>query len=512
MLRPLLITGRSSLGPVRFVLIVGLLFITFLITWRLTSSAQEQKNIADRGLLVRETVLLQHDLNFALYGVVTVSLPSGWRFDGNGNSTPVLSPDSSTLAYVTQRKSGMMVVVGKTEGKIYSYITKGSLQFSADGKHIVYIASKDEKRKFVVLDGKEDKEYDGIGNLLFSADGKKLAYVAAVGGKQLVVVNGAEGKPFDAIGENTIVFSPNSEGVAYVAIRGDKNIVVVNGVEQKEYKRLPGEPPIFSEDGKHIAYRAEAGVNRFIVLDGIEGKAYDGVTRPIFSLNGKRFVYMAMKDNKFFLVVDGKEDRSYTPAGGVPSFSPDSKHVAFTANINGKYAVVVDGSATDTYNLLTPLLWSPDSKQYAYWATQNGRDGFVIQNKMNGRGTFPLQNKTPQKTVNGVAVLRFSLDGQRFAYSAGRGDKWFMVIDGIESQAYDAVHKDSPVFSQDGKHVCYAVEQNNKWSLIVDGLRVKDYSGDFVGAPVFSGNIIRAIVYDKISYTRVEVDINNIHL
>jgi hypothetical protein len=89
----------------------------------------------------------------------------------------------------------------------------------------------------VVVDGKEGKEYDGIGvgTLTFSPDSKHIAYVAKRGDKVFVVVDGKEGKEYDGILEGTLTFSPNSKHVAYVAGRGKKWFVVVDGVEGKEY-------------------------------------------------------------------------------------------------------------------------------------------------------------------------------------------------------------------------------------------------------------------------------------
>jgi len=59
------------------------------------------------------------------------------------------------------------------------------------------------KSQFVVVDGKEGKEYDGIvaGSLKFSPDSKHLAYVAVRGEKRFVVVDGKEGKEYDGIGQ-----------------------------------------------------------------------------------------------------------------------------------------------------------------------------------------------------------------------------------------------------------------------------------------------------------------------
>ena len=62
-----------------------------------------------------------------------------------------------------------------------------------------------------------------------SPDSKRVASVAHAGDKYRIVVDGKEGKPYDAIG--THFFSSNSERIAYVAKAGSQMVVVVDGKE-----------------------------------------------------------------------------------------------------------------------------------------------------------------------------------------------------------------------------------------------------------------------------------------
>jgi Tol biopolymer transport system component len=121
-------------------------------------------------------------------------------------------------------------------GKIHPGIIVESLTVSPDGKHFAYVARRGGKW-FVVVDGKEGKEYDeiGEGTPIFSPDSKHFAYVARRGGRWFVVVDGKEGKEYDGIGKGTLVFSPDSKHLAYEAMRGGKSFVVVDGKEGKEY-------------------------------------------------------------------------------------------------------------------------------------------------------------------------------------------------------------------------------------------------------------------------------------
>ena len=83
--------------------------------------------------------------------------------------------------------------------------------------------------RFVVVDGREGKQYDSIGSsLVFSPDSKHLAYAAQSGKKQFVVVDEKEEKQYDRIvliGEEMVIFD-SFDSLHYLAI-GDKNIYLV---------------------------------------------------------------------------------------------------------------------------------------------------------------------------------------------------------------------------------------------------------------------------------------------
>ncbi len=60
---------------------------------------------------------------------------------------------------------------------------------SPDGRHVAYVEQEEDKQ-FVVIDGKKEKHYDGIGSILtFSPDSKRVVYIVFVGKKGAVVVD-----------------------------------------------------------------------------------------------------------------------------------------------------------------------------------------------------------------------------------------------------------------------------------------------------------------------------------
>jgi roadblock/LC7 domain-containing protein len=81
--------------------------------------------------------------------------------------------------------------------------------FSPDGKRVAYVAKVGEKRLnvsekwSVVVGGVEQRPYDGIGDLNFSPSSRHVAYVAGAEAKQFVVVDGDEGKQYDGLVKGT---------------------------------------------------------------------------------------------------------------------------------------------------------------------------------------------------------------------------------------------------------------------------------------------------------------------
>jgi len=169
-----------------------------------------------------------------------------------GELYPTVSPDMRHIALLDVSKKLLgrakwMVFIDGKEGKKYDAIVKHSPTFSPDGKNLAYLAEENNKQ-FVVVDGKEESRYDriGIGReietlatapggsywiktasqvLAFSPDSKRVAYTAEKGKKWFVVVDGKEGKQYDAIDPNAIVFSPDSKKIGFAALKEKRWLV-----------------------------------------------------------------------------------------------------------------------------------------------------------------------------------------------------------------------------------------------------------------------------------------------
>jgi WD40-like Beta Propeller Repeat len=157
--------------------------------------------------------------------------------------------DSRHFYYKMSGNGNERYVTHKGEGKEYKCVD--DFQMSPDGEHIAYQASSGDffhrNDAFVVRDGKEGKSYFSVcgDSLRFTADGKHLEYMAwsrpttvdgkltqLDDGKKVVVVDGLETFTLDF--PTQFVVSPDGRHTAYLASDKDKKeLVVVDGVASK---------------------------------------------------------------------------------------------------------------------------------------------------------------------------------------------------------------------------------------------------------------------------------------
>jgi Tol biopolymer transport system component len=366
--------------------------------------------------------------------------------------------------------------------------------FSNDGKRHAYLARK-AGRLVTVVDGVSQAEAGGdmvpwLQPPVFSADGSSVGYLehSRLRKKMRAVVNGKPGEFFDG-----------------VALQG----------------------PWFSPDGRRFAYAANdrsTGGSWFHVIDGQRGKAFDtlGVSFA-FSPDGKRFAYAASRARQWILVADGEPE---VPIEGIVdhslAFSPDSRRLAYAvAKPDRRAYLVVDGqagpvhdgiggslppgvaanrtSAQTGYGLgyASSVLFSPDSRRIAYLAHFGHRKRVYVDGK--------AEDVEMEFLVSGMV---FSDDSKRLAYG-GRGfnesfiEKFFLVADGKKGADYDALGYFG--FSHDGKHIAFTAKKGNKMVIVVDGQERAEYS-EVPAGPVFrSDGVLEFLAADKRSLYRIKV-------
>ncbi len=148
-----------------------------------------------------------------------------------------------------------------------------------------------------------------------------LWMVARVGAKQLVVVDGNEEKPYDAIMPGTLRFSPDSQRRAYVACVGMKQLVVVDGNEERHHDRILKGTLCFSPDSQRVAYAVQDRTKRFVVVDGRRDKQYDAIVtigggRISFDL-ANHLRYLARKGAAIYVLeerIKGAKECTYAGA------------------------------------------------------------------------------------------------------------------------------------------------------------------------------------------------------
>ena len=115
----------------------------------------------------------------------------------------------------------------------------------------------------IVVDGVQDKQYScGVSSPVFSPDSQHVAYWAGgVIGTSSLVLDGIEGNFYTYI-YMPPVFSPDSKTVVYSAQENGKEHLIINGEESKPYDHilggLDGSTMVFDSPNR-LHYLAESG-------------------------------------------------------------------------------------------------------------------------------------------------------------------------------------------------------------------------------------------------------------
>jgi Tol biopolymer transport system component len=458
----------------------------------------------EKGKPIRADAIVSPDNRRIVYreykspsgGRVMVNGEPSKRYDTFSGMEPIFSPDGKRLAYVAGTKDQKMFVVLDGNEGIGGY-TGIHPVFSPDSSQLAYKAwDNDAMKEVVFLNGEKIGECRGIvkrsgvdSGLVFSPDGKRLAYLAFTDdGKYFVVVNGKEGKYYDAridgkyydaiIESQGVVFSQDSQHIVYTVKRGKTGVIVRDETEIAESNNLKF--AVCSPDCNRIAYISKEAGGKRVTVDGNQGKLYASITGLKFSPNGKRFAYAAWYDDSMCVVVDGIEQKSYRWVMNI-TFSPDSNRMAYSAGLKGEQnecCTVVDGVEGKSYS-----------------------------------------NKSWEELPEGISPPVFSLDSKYVGYVVVMGNKSWMVVNEAEGKHYDELRKEtiggrnykwdkSFVFSPDGK-IAYWAKQGDKWMVVVEGVEGKGYRGYPVdGRLVFENpNLLSFVAFRDMTMFRVEIEI-----
>jgi Tol biopolymer transport system component len=78
------------------------------------------------------------------------------------------------------------------------------------------------------------------------------------------------------------------------------------------------------------------------------------------------------------------------------------------------------------------------------------------------------ESLTAKKNEKDNSRVLFATNGSQDVYKIKKGDRWVVIFDGKEGDAYDAVA--SPAFSADGKQFAYSATLDGKTFLVINGV------------------------------------------
>jgi uncharacterized repeat protein (TIGR03803 family) len=386
---------------------------------------------------------------------------------GHYQHVPIFTPDAQHVFLLVGQGSKMAAYVdgiaGPTVMNVNTFTSPGSNgtvagrspSFSEDGTRIGYVATVENNKSMVVINGSASPVYDRVNWFGFAPAGHHFAYVAqhdapqgAVGkmADVFAVDDGKAGLTYGSVGSPE--FSSDGKHFAYVGIsQPDPNYkpvqnvtpqrgrIVLDGKEQSARFELIKNLK-FSKDGNHLAYIA--GTDGFtptrVVVDDKVGKTYVGVDKLFISDDGSRVVYAAIEGNnslgqKSFLVDNGTEGARENAISEV-ALSPDGKRAAYYALGTGGGSVVENGQKGTQYRQIQSLRYTPDSSTLIYQAT-SAQGTFIVAN---GKEIGPFSQVMGQ--------MASSQDGHHWAccvQKMGGSTQYAIVEDGKEVEMQPGV-------------------------------------------------------------------------
>jgi len=140
---------------------------------------------------------------------------------------------------------------------------------------------------------------------------------------------------------------------------------------------------------------------------------------------------------------------------------------------DGKEAIVVDGRAFH-YDDITDAEFSPDGRRFVFKA-QRGGVWVMVVDGVESEAYEPDGDERGKIGWSRDGRLAFSKDGSRLAYVGRKSGKDFVVADGAAGAPYDAVG--NLAFTPDGRHVVYTARRGGKSLVVVDGAGGREYDG-----------------------------------
>jgi len=363
--------------------------------------------------------------------------------------------------------------------------------FHEQGRGVAYIARINEMYH-VVYNGKLGRPTTGIDRISISPDGQRMAYSAQADGKWGMLIDGEKGVVSESVGDP--VFSPDSKHIAYRVSKDKKQYIALDR-EMHEIARLSDVEPVFSADSERIAYVEQAGDEsalRLVVSDlAFRKQEIKDSIGPIIDVNAEHTLLAAVS-------IDGGKQRVIDFSFAEPNkvtkgplydsisdmvYGADGVSVAYIGKREDKRYLVLNGNEE-------PL---PDGQPEGLPVIRPGGNGVGII--ISGADGVYLHEafstgRAKGKLYEDARWLAYSPDGRTHAYSARKGDQWFIVVNGKEGPSFDIVV--TPGFSPDGSRLVYRVRKNGMRFVVVadaEGKVLREHPGyEMVFMPVFTAD------------------------
>lgn len=304
--------------------------------------------------------------------------------------------------------------------------------------------------KWVVVWGERTLgPYDAVGALLFSPDGEELALAVEAKGKWTVARGGGEGPWLDAVYEGTVRWSEDSRHLAWAGQRGKEAVVVLDGAAGAPWDAVGS---LALRPGPRLAYVARRGGLAFAVLDGEAQGPFEAIAELTLGPRGQAAV-LARQGEGWRALVGG---RAWEPfdALGPARHSPDGEQVAMFARRGGAELVLVNGAPSEAFDEVRPesVAFTGDGKRVVF-AARKGRQWSV----------------PPGPWFDEVSEPRVAEAGQAVAYGARRGAAWFLVHGGREQGPFEQLG--AVELSVSGQVVAAAARSGGRAVLMVNEAR-----------------------------------------
>lgn len=407
------------------------------------------------------------------------------------------TPDGRRISFVHEEQGKSVVYIDGKPGPAYEAIGPIPLR---------------NERKQLAAGMPRARERQGLARLrtvVFSWDNRRVAYQASRNGRELVVLDGQEGPPFDDVEQ--IAFTVDSKSLVYYATRGADRFIVVDDLILKA-----DEKSFFFVTRHHLLITVPKGNRRIAIIDGHAGPEFDeirasrgGGTLFDFSRDGEQIVYSGRRGDQWVTVVNGKEQAGFGPiCTGAVRFSSDLKRMAYPVDVGDQQAMVVDGKIGPAFQRIDSngAVFSPDGMHVAYIGINGHEESVVIDgkvgqahkqirpgpdtntNRSSGVVFSPMENAfcylvadermgfvvngEIKATYDSASDLQLTPDGTKVVYVARRGQKEFVVVNGNEGAAYDSVMR--PVVLE-GSRLAYIAMKRPKDVVVIDDRESKPY-------------------------------------